>query len=97
MPALSLLCAVVPAAAWAAEGEDARLDTVYTIATGNRSNTLTVADSPSPIDIISGEQIRKTGKASLREALGRIVPSFSAPAQAGGARLRRFARCRFAA
>ncbi|TBV04190.1 TonB-dependent receptor plug domain-containing protein [Stutzerimonas kirkiae] len=60
------------------------LDTVSVISTGNRSNTLTVADSPSPIDIISGEQIRKTGKASLREALGRIVPSFSAPAQAGG-------------
>ncbi|SDI41668.1 iron complex outermembrane recepter protein [Pseudomonas flavescens] len=81
--ALSLLCLALPGAAWAAE-KDTALGTVSVISTGNRSNTLTVADSPSPIDIISGEQIRKTGKASLREALGRIVPSFSAPAQAGG-------------
>jgi len=79
--ALSLLCLALPASAWA---EDTVLDTVSVISTGNRSNTLTVADSPSPIDIISGDQIRKTGKASLREALGRIVPSFSAPAQSGG-------------
>lgn len=80
--AMSLLCLALPAASsWA---EDTVLDTVSVISTGNRSNTLTVADSPSPIDIISGEQIRKTGKASLREALGRIVPSFSAPAQSGG-------------
>ncbi|WP_437883995.1 TonB-dependent receptor plug domain-containing protein [Pseudomonas sp. LRF_L74] len=81
--ALSLLCLALPAASWA-EDKDTVLGTVSVIATGNRSNTLTVADSPSPIDIISGEQIRKTGKASLREALGRIVPSFSAPAQSGG-------------
>ncbi|RII74213.1 TonB-dependent receptor plug domain-containing protein [Pseudomonas monteilii] len=79
--ALSLLCLALPAVSWA---EDTVLDTVSVISTGNRSNTLTVADSPSPIDIISGDQIRKTGKASLREALGRIVPSFSAPAQSGG-------------
>ena len=79
--ALSLLCLALPASAWA---EDTVLDTVSVISTGNRSNTLTVADSPSPIDIISGDQIRKTGKASLREALGRIVPSFNAPAQSGG-------------
>lgn len=81
--ALSLLCLALPGTAWA-EAKDTMLDTVSVIATGNRSNTLTVADSPSPIDIISGEEIRKTGKASLREALGRIVPSFNAPAQAGG-------------
>jgi iron complex outermembrane receptor protein len=67
-----------------AEDKETVLDTVSVISTGTRGNSLSVAESPSPIDIISGEQIRKTGKASLREALGRIVPSFSAPAQAGG-------------
>ncbi|HKS11999.1 MAG TPA: TonB-dependent receptor, partial [Pseudomonas sp.] len=81
--ALSLLCLALPGEGWAAE-QDTLLDTVSVISTGSRGNTLTVAESPSPIDIISGDQIRKTGKASLREALGRIVPSFSAPAQAGG-------------
>ncbi|TBU73521.1 TonB-dependent receptor plug domain-containing protein [Phytopseudomonas daroniae] len=80
---LGLLICSMASQLQAAES-DTVLGTVSVISTGNRSNTLTVADSPSPIDIISGEQIRKTGKASLREALGRIVPSFSAPAQAGG-------------
>ena len=89
-PALSLLCLGMAALSPAALAEDkvedkeTVLDTVRVISTGTRGNTLTVAESPSPIDIISGEEIRKTGKASLREALGRIVPSFTAPAQAGG-------------
>lgn len=77
-----LLCGL--ASAVQAAQSDTVLGTVSVISTGTRGNTLTVAESPSPIDIISGEQIRKTGKASLREALGSIVPSFSAPAQAGG-------------
>ncbi|MCQ9427367.1 TonB-dependent receptor [Pseudomonas sp. LJDD11] len=77
-----LLCGLA-SAVQAADAETV-LGTVSVISTGTRGNTLTVAESPSPIDIISGEQIRKAGKASLREALGKIVPSFSAPAQAGG-------------
>ncbi|GAB7529445.1 TonB-dependent receptor [Pseudomonas sp. 3A(2025)] len=77
-----LLCGL--ASAVHAAQSDTVLSTVSVISTGARGNTLTVAESPSPIDIISGDQIRKTGKASLREALGSIVPSFSAPAQAGG-------------
>lgn len=80
--ALSLLCLALSPQAMA--DDDTVLDTVKVISTGTRGNTLTVSDSPSPIDIISGDQIRKSGTASLREALGRIVPSFSAPAQAGG-------------
>ena len=84
--ALSLLCLAMPMDSWAEDNpdKDPVLSTVSVISTGTRSQTLTVAESPSPIDIISGDEIRKTGKASLREALGRIVPSFSAPAQAGG-------------
>lgn len=81
--ALSLLCvALAPNAQ--GEEKDVVLDRVQAISTGTRGNTLTVSESPSPIDIISGDEIRKSGTASLREALGRIVPSFSAPAQAGG-------------
>lgn len=60
------------------------VEKIQIISTGTRGSTLTVANSPSPIDIISGDQIRNTGKASLREVLGAVVPSFSAPAQAGG-------------
>ncbi|TAK74172.1 MAG: hypothetical protein EPO12_21065, partial [Aquabacterium sp.] len=55
-----------------------------TITTGSRGKAVTVTDSPSPIDVISGEQIRATGKASLREILGTIAPSYTAPSQPGG-------------
>ncbi|MFT4247045.1 MAG: TonB-dependent receptor [Pseudomonas sp.] len=89
MPALIAgLLLAPPALAEEAQGEDARavteLQAVKVVSTGLRGAERTVADSPAPIDVISGEQIRNTGKASLREALGRIVPSLTAPAQAGG-------------
>ncbi|MDX3775502.1 TonB-dependent receptor [Chromatiaceae bacterium AAb-1] len=67
-----------------AEAAPDDLEKIVVISTGTRGSTLTVANSPSPIDIISGDQIRQAGKASLREVLGNIVPSFSAPSQAGG-------------
>jgi len=54
------------------------------VTTGNRGGQIAVADSPSPIDVIDAEQLQLTGKASLREILGTLVPSFTAPAQPGG-------------
>lgn len=73
--------------AWAQENTATNNDDVekiVVISTGTRGSTLTVANSPSPIDIISGDQLRNVGKASLREVLGNVVPSLSAPSQAGG-------------
>lgn len=79
---------LLSAPAWSppslAAEDETTLGTVSVISTGARGNVLTRAESPSPIDIIGGDEIRKTSKANLREALGAIVPSFSAPAQAGG-------------
>lgn len=37
----------------------------------------TVADSPAPIDVISGDQLRLTGRSELKEALSKLLPSFN--------------------
>ena len=54
------------------------------VSTGSRGKQIAVTDSPSPIDVVSGEEIRASGKDSLREVLGTLVPSYTAPAQPGG-------------
>jgi iron complex outermembrane receptor protein len=84
---LSLFGAVAPTFAQstdpAAANAAPELENVV-ISTGTRSKKLTVTDSASPIVIISGEELRATGKDSLREALGTLVPSYTAPSQPGG-------------
>ncbi len=53
--------------------------------TGNRGNQArTIADSPSPIDVISAEQLQASGKVGLKELLARLLPSFNLPAINGG-------------
>ncbi len=47
------------------------------VTTGVRGEQRTVADSPAPIDVISGEQLQHTGRAELSEALARLLPSFN--------------------
>ena len=47
------------------------------VTTGVRGEARTVADSPAPIDVISGEQLIHTGRAELGEALARLLPSFN--------------------
>jgi len=57
--AVSLLAGSVPA--YAADTDEQTLNTV--VVTGNRGGApRTVADSPSPIDVISAEQLQATGK-----------------------------------
>ncbi|MDY0746751.1 TonB-dependent receptor [Paucibacter sp. R3-3] len=52
-----------------------QLDVVVT--TGTRGQPRTIADSPSPIDVIGGEQIQKLGgNTTLRDALSTLLPSF---------------------
>ncbi|MDF1729515.1 MAG: hypothetical protein P1U53_17375, partial [Sulfitobacter sp.] len=65
-----------------AEDRSPTLDTV--VVTGNRgAEQRTVTTSPTPIDVISGEQLRAVGKPSLLEALGKLIPSFNLPDRAG--------------
>ncbi|WP_324743072.1 TonB-dependent receptor [Tsuneonella sp. CC-YZS046] len=62
---------------------DAAADAADTtiVVTGNRAGSArTVATSPVPIDVISGQQVRDGGKPALLDALAQTLPSFNAPA-----------------
>jgi iron complex outermembrane receptor protein len=61
---------------------DAITEIVVTGARGARGRT--VADSPVPIDVIGGADLRATGAAGLKDVLGSLIPSFTQPAQGGG-------------
>ncbi len=55
------------------------------IVTGNRGQQpRTVADSPVPIDVLSGKELQQTGRSGLKEILGNLVPSLTMPALGGG-------------
>lgn len=54
------------------------------VVTGSRGQPRTVADSPTPIDVISGAELERTGKPGLLSALNTLVPSFNVPNRAGG-------------
>lgn len=55
------------------------------VVTGVRGGTpRTVADSPVPIDVISGKELQATGRTGLKDILGNIIPSLSMPALGGG-------------
>lgn len=59
------------------------LDTI--VVTGVRGGKArTVTNSPVPIDVIKGSQLQATGKAGLRDALARVLPSFNVATINGG-------------
>ncbi|MDH5833062.1 TonB-dependent receptor plug domain-containing protein [Luteimonas kalidii] len=75
---LAASSAAVPAFAQQASTETARtLDTL--IVTGTRTADRTVAESQSPIDIITPEALQATGTTELATALSRTVPSLNFP------------------
>ncbi|MEO6235335.1 MAG: TonB-dependent receptor, partial [Thermomonas sp.] len=53
------------------------LDTL--IVTGTRVANRTVAESTSPIDVLTAESLRSTGTTELATALGRLLPSLNFP------------------
>ena len=65
-----------------AKGEDA-LETV--VVTGNRAEKRTVAQSLAPIDVISADDLARSGKQNLRDALAAQVPSYTNDAGFTGA------------
>lgn len=80
--AVALLAALVTPAVQAQDVEPARpsasnLDTV--IVTGTRVSDRTVAESQSPIDIITAEALQSTGTTELATALSRALPSLNFP------------------
>src|SRR5450830_8553 len=70
---LALMAIGLPALAQTSVGQVQ--DVVVTTAV--RGEARTVADSPAPVDVISGEQLIHTGRAELAEALARLLPSFN--------------------
>ncbi|WP_397452338.1 TonB-dependent receptor plug domain-containing protein [Pseudomonas sp. NA-150] len=76
LPLAPLLFAGYALSAAQAADDDKTLDAV--IVTGSRgSEARTVTSSPAPIDVISAQQLEKTGSSSLRTALEKTLPSFS--------------------
>ncbi len=75
--ALASLLVAVPGLAQES-GRDAKtLDAL--IVTGTRVSDRTVAESTSPIDIITPELLRSTGTTELATALSRVLPSLNFP------------------
>lgn len=66
------------------KSKDTQLDKITVISTGVRGTQRTVAESPAPIDAITGEQLLKTGRADLSEAIAKLLPSFNYGTNIGG-------------
>lgn len=66
---------------FAAEAADNPLATVVVV--GNRGQARTLAESPSPVDVISSTQLQATGQGDLTRALSRVLPSLNLPASSG--------------
>jgi len=49
------------------------------LVTGSRIAGRTVADSPVPIDVIGGDQLRNSGSTETNKLLNQLVPSFNFP------------------
>jgi iron complex outermembrane receptor protein len=84
-PGVSVLSAVTAAsllhgASALAQQQTAEVDVVDTvIVTGTRVSDRTVADSQSPIDILTPEVLQSTGTTELAAALSRALPSLNFP------------------
>jgi iron complex outermembrane receptor protein len=79
---LSIACGLASFQIEAAETGSPTLNTV--VVTGNRgAEQRTVTTSPTPIDVVTGDQLRAVGKTSLLEALSKFIPSFNLPDRAG--------------
>jgi len=77
-PLVSAITVVLAATAFQAAAQSANtLDTV--IVTGTRVSDRTVAESQSPIDIITPEILQSTGTSELATALSRALPSLNFP------------------
>jgi len=76
------MAAVLPVHSTAAE-EPALLDEV--IVTGTRQSSRTVAESLAPIDVLSAEELTKSGKQSTRDLIATLVPSINVSNGGAGA------------
>ena len=74
-----------PVAETASDNVAADAEGAAIVVTGARGRIQrSVADSPVPIDVISPQELKNTGRTGLKEILGNIIPSLSMPALGGG-------------
>jgi iron complex outermembrane receptor protein len=59
------------------------LDEVVVTVTGVRGKPRSVLDSPTPVDVLGGKELKEAGHANLYQDLQMLVPSFNQPAKAG--------------
>ncbi|WP_397401008.1 TonB-dependent receptor plug domain-containing protein [Phenylobacterium sp.] len=76
------ISAILAATAGAAAAQTT--DVQELVVTGTRGAPRTVIDSPTPIDVLNGAELEKTGRAGAFASLQTLVPSFNLPARAGG-------------
>jgi iron complex outermembrane receptor protein len=76
------ISAILAATAGAAVAQTT--DVQELVVTGTRGAPRTVIDSPTPIDVLNGAELEKTGRAGAFASLQTLVPSFNLPARAGG-------------
>ncbi|MFN9849714.1 MAG: TonB-dependent receptor plug domain-containing protein [Alphaproteobacteria bacterium] len=76
------MSAILAATAGAAAAQTT--DVQELVVTGTRGAPRTVIDSPTPIDVLNGAELEKTGRAGAFASLQTLVPSFNLPARAGG-------------
>lgn len=75
------VCTTMVQAARAADG----YVTEELIVTGTRQTTRTVADSLAPIDVLSSDDLARSGKQSTRDIISTLVPSISTSNSGAGA------------
>ena len=76
------ICA--PAAAQSVASAEADENAAPIVVTGSRGLQRTVTESPTPIDIVTGADLARTGKTGVLAALNQLIPSFNQPSRAGG-------------
>lgn len=78
--------AVIAAAALApqAAAETVAEDAEQIVVTGSRGLPRTITESPTPIDVISGAELERTGRPGVIAALNTLVPSYNSPTRPGG-------------
>ncbi|WP_371186565.1 TonB-dependent receptor plug domain-containing protein [Thalassotalea maritima] len=68
---------------WAADAEDSAADEniEQIVVVGSRAAPRSVADSPVPVDVISSDELAKSGSSDMLDMLQSSVPSFNVRAQ----------------
>ncbi len=80
---IALAVASISSPAWADEVAEADMPASDIIVTGTRVTGITVAESATPIKLISEEAMSAVGQPNLNQVLTQLVPSFTAQAFGG--------------